>query len=89
MLLGALVYFMCGLQWAPPLFMHFLLVLMLFNFTTSLVCMTISTVIRRSNSLANLVAIITLIFFTLFQGAMINFGAHARAAEHDVAGRCS
>ena len=81
LIMGSLIYFMCGLQWKPALFLHFLLILLLFNCVTALVCMTISTVIRQSNSLANLVAIVTLIFFTLFQGAMINFGACVHPAS--------
>ena len=81
LIMGSLIYFMCGLQWKPALFLHFLLILLLFNCVTALVCMTISTVIRQSNSLANLVAIVTLIFFTLFQGAMINFGAGGHPAS--------
>lgn len=87
LVLGALVYLMCGLQWAPALFGHFLLVLVLFHMVTALVCIAISTVIRQSTSLANLVAIVTLIFFTLMQGAMINFGTlwhtHTKTVERD------
>jgi hypothetical protein len=85
LVLGSLVYLMCGLQWTPALFGHFLLVLVLFHMVTALVCIAISTVIRQSTSLANLVAIVTLIFFTLMQGAMINFGTrytHRGALTH-------
>jgi len=85
--MGSLVYFMCSLQWKPELFVHYLLILVLFNCVTALVCMTISTVIRHSTSLANLVAIITLLFFTLFQGAMINFGAAGGRQPAVVPGR--
>ena len=86
LIMGSLIYFMCGLQWKPALFLHFLLIILLFNCVTALVCMTISTVIRQSNSLANLVAIVTLIFFTLFQGAMINFGAAGAPHQPDAHG---
>ena len=72
--MGALVYFMCGLQAGIMLFFHFLLVLILFNLVTSLVCLTISALIRR-NSLANLAAIIVLLVMALFQGALLNIGA--------------
>jgi hypothetical protein len=73
MILGTLVYFMCGLQWAVPLYFHFVLILILFNIVTALICLTISALVRR-NSLANLAAIVLLLFFSLFQGVFLNFG---------------
>ena len=71
--IGCLVYAMAGLQRDYVLFGYYLLVLVLFNIITTLICMTIASIFRNV-SLANLVSIITLMFFMLFQGAMLNLG---------------
>lgn len=75
-LLGSLVYFLAGLQNDMALFGHFLAVCVMFNIITALVCITIGTLISTM-ALANLIAIITLLFMMLFQGAMINLCAHS------------
>ena len=79
LVMGALTYFMCGLQWSLALFFHYLLILVLFHCTTTLICFCISSVVLNT-SLANLVAIMVLTFFALFQGILLNFGTRRRWA---------
>ena len=68
---GATVYYLAGLQDSLFLFGHLIGILIMFNIITGLICLTIAAVIPNQ-SLANLVAIVFLLFLMLFQGAMIN-----------------
>jgi len=73
LLLGSLVYILTGLKKEWVAYGFFIAVIVLFSITTTLICISIATGIRNL-ALANLISIITLLFFMLFQGAMINFG---------------
>jgi len=71
-MMGSLVYFMANLQHDLTKYGYFILVLILFNLTTTLICLSIATAVKNL-SLANLLTIITLLFLMMFQGILINF----------------
>ena len=76
MITGVLVYFLTGMQPDPALFGYFILITVMFSIITALICIAIAAIVANQ-ALANLVAIVTLLFMMLFQGAMINLGARS------------
>ncbi|KAH0559401.1 hypothetical protein GP486_004086, partial [Trichoglossum hirsutum] len=70
-MMGAIVYPMVGLvpQW--PLFLKFILILVLFNLAAAAVCLFIGIVIK-DGGVANLVGSLVMLFSLLFAGLLLN-----------------
>ncbi|KNE58552.1 hypothetical protein AMAG_04118 [Allomyces macrogynus ATCC 38327] len=71
LLLGCIVYPMVGLVDAYPVFLKFLLVLVLFNITAAAVCLLISLAVRET-AVASLIACLVMLFAMLFGGLLLN-----------------
>jgi len=70
-LMGAIIYPMVGLVTAVPEFLHFLLVLVLFNLTSASICLAIG-IVFSSVEVASLLAILIMLFGMLFGGLFLN-----------------
>ncbi|KAI3653144.1 hypothetical protein MP228_002569 [Amoeboaphelidium protococcarum] len=71
-LLGAISYYMIGLTPAAYTFCKFLLVLVLFNLTAAGICLVIAVLCGNHLSLANLIAVMWMLFSMLFGGFLLN-----------------
>eukprot|EP00732_Lithocolla_globosa_P001710 Lithocolla_globosa_v1_NODE_916_length_3084_cov_13.984483.p1 type:complete len:960 gc:universal NODE_916_length_3084_cov_13.984483:2956-77(-) len=71
LIMGSVVYLMASLQQKWQLFLWYLLVLVLFSFVTSLICLTMS-MLTHNPSLANFCSVILLLFMALFQGVLVS-----------------
>ena len=78
-ILGAIVYPMSGLlpQW--PEFFKFILILVLFNFAASAICLFIG-IVFRDGGVANLVGSLVMLFSLLFAGLLLNHDAIPESA---------
>lgn len=73
-IMGVIIYPMTGLIPAWPEFLHFMLVLVLFNLAAANICLFIGIVIR-DGGVANLVGSLVMLFSLLFAGLLLNHDA--------------
>ena len=78
--MGSIVYPMVGLKPEWPLFLKFVLILVLFNLAAAAVCLFIGIIIK-DGGVANLVGSLVMLFSLLFAGLLLNRGEskHSRA----------
>ena len=76
LILGVISYFMVGFSYHLSDFLRFLLVLVLFNMVAAAMCLLVATACKRL-AMANLVAILVMLFSMLFGGFLLNKGAGA------------
>ncbi|KAI9766622.1 MAG: hypothetical protein M1840_006433 [Geoglossum simile] len=70
-IMGSIVYPMVGLKPEWPLFLKFVLILVLFNLAAAAVCLFIGIVIK-DGGVANLVGSLVMLFSLLFAGLLLN-----------------
>ncbi|CAI7614595.1 hypothetical protein N7533_013384 [Penicillium manginii] len=73
-IMGVIIYPMTGLIAAWPEFLHFMLVLVLFNLAAANICLFIGIIIR-DGGVANLVGSLVMLFSLLFAGLLLNHDA--------------
>lgn len=73
LMMGLISYYMVGLVEGVGEFFKFLLVLVLFNLTAAALCLAIGVVFKNV-SMANLVAVLIMLFSMLFAGLLLNKG---------------
>lgn len=78
-IMGMIVYPMTGLIAAWPEFLHFMLVLVLFNLAAATICLFIGIIIR-DGGVANLVGSLVMLFSLLFAGLLLNHDAIPKSA---------
>ncbi|KAI8887216.1 hypothetical protein K501DRAFT_212304, partial [Backusella circina FSU 941] len=71
LMMGLISYYMVGLVEGVGEFFKFLLVLVLFNLTAAALCLAIGVVFKNV-SMANLVAVLIMLFSMLFAGLLLN-----------------
>ena len=72
-IMGSIVYPMVGLNKEWPLFLKFILILVLFNLAAAAVCLFIGIVVK-DGGVANLVGSLVMLFSLLFAGLLLNRG---------------
>ena len=79
-ILGAIVYPMVGLTAEWPIFLKFILILVLFNFAAATVCLFIG-IVFHDGGIANLVGSLVMLFSLLLAGLLLNHDSIPKAAQ--------
>ena len=79
-ILGAIVYPMCGLDANWGSFWKFILILVLFNLAAAAVCLFIG-IVFKDNGVASLIGSLTMLFSLLFAGLLLNRNTIPKSAS--------
>ena len=77
-IMGVIIYPMSGLlpQW--PIFLKFILILVLFNLAAAAICLTIG-IVFKDGAVANLIGSLVMLFSLLFAGLLLNLNRDPKA----------
>ncbi|KAK2749926.1 hypothetical protein FQN57_005343 [Myotisia sp. PD_48] len=78
-IMGLIVYPMTGLTPDWPKFLHFILILVLFNLAAAGICLFIG-IVFRDGGVANLIGSLVMLFSLLFAGLLLNHNAIPKSA---------